>query len=539
MGKFQRAMSSQCSLPIEDCILPWYPPLFPRGPARVKKPRPFRISFVSLGCAKNLVDSEVLLGRLVQSGGVLCADPDDAEMVVINTCAFIDSAIEESFATIREALERKRAGLVKGVVVAGCLAQRFRERVIAEVPEVDAIVGVYDREQISEVCRAVLANGRSKKPAEDACCPPTVGASLIRVSPNRAPWGPDTARLRLTPRHYAFVRISEGCSNPCTFCIIPQIRGAFRSKPPERLLEEVRELVADGAQELNLIGQDLTDYGRDLWGERRLGPILRQIGDVAGVRWVRLLYAYPAHFGRDVEEAIAEHPRIVKYLDMPIQHAADRVLARMRRGHDRKHMTDLFLRLRSRVPEMVLRTTVIVGFPGETESDVRELIDFMKEVEFDRLGAFVYSPEKGTIAERFEDQIAPEVKQERWKRVMEAQQKIAFRRAGRMVGRRVEVVVERPAGTKRRDQQAGFARTTAPAPASMEQWHHSQGELAGGTDTAPARLSKRQWEGRTAGDAPDIDSLIYLSGKDLAEGQFRMAEVIGTSGYDLIGKVVD
>ncbi len=498
----------------------------------MKKPKPFRISFVSLGCAKNLVDSEVLLGQLVQNGGVLCADPDDAEMVVINTCAFIDSAIEESWAAIREALDRKRAGLVKGVVVAGCLAQRFREKVIADAPEVDAIMGVYDREQVTEICRAVLANGRTgkasspaRKPAKDACCPPEVGESLIRVSPHRAPWGPDTSRLRLTPRHYAFVRISEGCSNPCTFCIIPQIRGAFRSKPPERLLAEVRELVADGAQELNLIGQDLTDYGRDLWGERRLGPTLRAIADVEGVRWVRLLYAYPAHFGSDVEDAIAEHPRIVKYLDMPIQHASDRVLARMKRGHTRKHMSDLLLRLRARTPDIVLRTTVIVGFPGETEEDVAELIDFMEEIRFDRLGAFVYSPEKGTHAEKYAGQVPDEEKRDRWRRVMEAQQKIAFRRAARMVGKRLEVVVERPAGTRRRE-------ATAPAPASMEQWHH-------GEHAEPARFSKRTWEGRTSGDAPDIDSVIYLTGRNLGEGQFRTAEVIGTSGYDLIGKVAD
>ena len=441
-----------------------------------------RVSFVSLGCAKNLVDSEVLLGHLAKGGFDLCADYKRSDVVVVNTCGFLQASEKESMDTIEEMVALKGRGRLKAVVVAGCLPQRYGAEFEKRLRGVDAVLGITHREKIAEVCASLLQKVRPARPVN------LVSADLPRYEIDRD-------RVRLTPRHTAYLRLSEGCNHTCSFCVIPRIRGTFRSKPMEAILAEAEELARDGARELNLIAQDTTSYGLDLYGKLVLDELLRRLADVPGVEWIRLLYCYPSYVTDRLIDEVARNPKVVKYVDMPIQHTRERVLRAMRRGVTERSQKELVRKWRERVPGLVFRTTVIVGFPGETEEDFEGLLADLRELRFERLGAFVYSREPGSRADALDGHLPEEVKQRRYARVMQQQQEIAFAHNRAMVGREVPVIVER-------------------------------------------RLDAARWEGRTAGDAPEIDGLIALHGARAEVGAVARARVTGWSVYDLIGDLV-
>lgn len=464
------------------------------------------VAFVSLGCPKNLVDSEKMLGLLAEAGVVPTSDPADADVIIINTCGFVAAAKEESLAAIAQAarIKRARKSRVSRVVVAGCLATRMGDQILAHVPSVDAIIGVAERDQI---VAAVLGTQM----------PPARGRAVCRGERGKwapgAEWAqsPDTARLRLTPPHYAYLRISEGCSRGCSFCTIPAIRGPMRSKPAEMVLAEAGELIADGAVELNIIGQDTTGYGRDLpRSNGRLGRLLRRLDRLAGVRWLRLLYAYPNDFDDSIIEAMADCRHVVPYVDLPLQHVNDRILGLMRRRTTRAQIEGLLCRLRSRMPQLTLRTTLITGFPGETEAEHRELLEFITQYQFDMLGVFSYSQEPATAAAGLPGQIDEAVKQARRDELMRAQQKIAFARNAGWVGRRTEILIDQPA----------------------DGWQYEYlGVLPGG---AAGRRGEKLFIGRTVGQAPEVDSVTYVRGVGLGPGRLATATICGYRGYDLL-----
>jgi ribosomal protein S12 methylthiotransferase len=437
-------------------------------------------SFVSLGCPKNLVDSERMLGLLAQDGYVLVPDSEPADLVIVNTCGFIDAARQESLSVIREMIERKRAGGVKGVVVAGCLAERQRDMLLEEVPEVDQIVGVFGREEIVKVAERVLGQLEEQR-------------TLFRPAPVRAQ--DDRARLRITPRHLAYLKVSEGCDRLCTFCAIPGMRGKHITKPIEAVVEEARELAADGARELNLVAQDMTYYGMDLYGRPRLAELLRELAQVEGIDWIRVLYNYPACFTDELYETLASTPKIIPYLDMPLQHINDRLLRAMNRRHTRAQTEEIISRLRATIPGLVLRTTFIVGFPGETEQEFNELAAFVKESRFERLGVFTYSYEPGTPAIRLPDHLAEDVKIQRRDALMALQQPIAFAFNQSLVGKRLDVLID--------------------------------GRYAGGPGL---------WQGRTYADAPDVDGLAIVEGAGIQAGDLVPCTIVGVDGYDLIAR---
>lgn len=450
-------------------------------------------AFVSLGCPKNLVDSERMLGKLAQDGFSLVPDADGADVVVVNTCGFIEPARQESLSVIREMLALKNEGRVGRVVVAGCLAERKKEDLLREVPGVDHIVGVFGREEIGQVVdRALslpLAPARKKK-IDDA-----EQRSLFRPAPIRAL--EDTARLRVTPRHYAYLKISEGCDRTCTFCAIPAMRGKHVTKPIEEVVREAKELVADGVRELILVAQDTTYYGLDLYGRVRLAELLRELDALEGIEWIRILYAYPIHFTEELIETLSGAKKIIPYLDMPLQHINDRVLKRMQRRVRRQETEDLLTRLRSALPGLALRTTFIVGFPGETEQEFLELREFIEEQRFERVGVFPYSFEPGTPATKLAGHLPEEVKQRRRDELMEVQQGIALDWSKSQVGRQLEVIIDGP-----------------------------DPELPG------------QMLGRTQADAPDIDCLVRIKSKNLQPGDLVKAKISAADGYDLIARAV-
>lgn len=485
---------------------------------RTKRPRArAKIGMISLGCPKNLVDTEVLLGKAAEDY-VICGDPEDADVVIVNTCAFIDQAREESLGVIREVAQWKDEGKVRGLVVAGCMAQRYGDEIRKKVPSVDSILAMAEYSQIKDVLAHVL-DARSE--AESARAPwRTLVAEDGKVPVIRE----ETSRLRITPRHYGYLRISEGCSNACTFCAIPNFRGLFRSKPVDMVLKEARELAESGAREINIISQDSTDYGRDLDGpakERGLAYLLDELVKIEGIRWIRILYAYPGHVSDELIDTIARLSRwkkegamVVPYLDMPIQHIASRMLKRMGRRHTREETNELLEKLRARVPGLVLRTTFICGFPGETPKEHEELVAFVDRFRFERCGAFPYSHEKATPAgEKFEDDIAPEVKQARADAVMATQQPIAFAHGRAQIGKEIEVLVE---------SRAGDAE-----PASGK----------AGAKGAPK--SGAVYVARTPWDAPEIDGVVFVeSDAEIEPGTFVKVEITGADGYDLVGRAL-
>jgi ribosomal protein S12 methylthiotransferase len=435
-------------------------------------PKPLRVALVSLGCPKNLVDSEKMLAALAAAGCIVPAPEDAADVIVVNTCGFLGSARQESLDVIGQALERKRRGPARRVVVAGCLSNRDGQKLYRLARGIDAVVGVNDRETI---VAAVMGRGKITR---------------LTPHPKTAAAPQDGGRFRLTPRHTAYLRISEGCSRRCTFCTIPAIRGPFRSKKPEAILAEAHELIADGAVELNVIGQDTTSYGRDLGHGHSLARLLRDLDRLSGLRWLRLMYAYPRQVGDALIDAMADCRRVVHYLDLPLQHIADPVLRRMGRLTTRKAIESLLVTLRRRIPDVVLRTTFLVGFPGETERCFRELLEFVKAFRFDALGVFEFSPEPGTAAAAMDCQVSDAAKAERARELMLAQQAIAFQANGRKVGKRLEVLVD-------------------------------------GLD------DHGRCVGRYYGQAPDIDSLCRLTSKH-RPGKFITGKVIDWADYDLI-----
>ena len=439
-------------------------------------------AFVSLGCPKNLVDSERMLGKLAQDGFTLVPDAEGADVVVVNTCGFIEPARQESLGVIREMLALKTAGRVGSVVVAGCLAERKKDDLLLEVPGVDAIVGVFGREEISEVVQRATANRAEQR-------------SLFRPAPVRAL--EDTARLRITPRHYAYLKISEGCDRTCTFCAIPGMRGKHVTKPIEEVVREARELVADGVRELILVAQDTTYYGLDLYGKTRLHELLRELDQVEGIAWIRIMYAYPIFFSDELIDTIASAKKIVPYLDMPLQHISDRVLKRMQRKVRRKEIDDLLGKLRTAWPKMTMRTTFIVGFPGETEEEFRELDAFVREQRFGRAGVFTYSLEPGTPAVKLDGHLPEEVKIERRDHVMRTQQQIALAWSQEQIGKTLEVIIDGP------------------------------------DPEMPSQLLARGHA-----DSPDIDCVVRVKGKNLRPGDITMAKITAADDYDLIGRTV-
>ncbi len=447
-------------------------------------------AFVSLGCPKNTVDSERMLGKLAQDGYTLTADPNGADVVVVNTCGFIEPARQESLAVIREMLALKEQGHVGAVVVAGCLAERKKDDLLTEVPGVDHIVGVFGREEITQVVDSALLRRKQLRQADG-----NEQRSLFRPAPVRAL--EDTARLRITPRHYAYLKISEGCDRLCTFCAIPGMRGKHVTKPIEEVLREAKELIADGVRELIIVAQDTTYYGLDLYDRVRLAELLRELDALPGLEWLRILYAYPMYFNDELIEAIGSAKKIVPYLDMPLQHINDRVLKRMQRRVNRSATEELIGKLRKGIPNLAMRTTFISGFPGETEAEHQELVEFVRDQRFERVGVFPYSLEPGTPASRLDDHLPEEVKMERRNQVMEVQQDVAFRWSQQQVGRELEVIVDGP-----------------------------DPEMPG------------QYLARGYADAPDIDGIVRVKGKRLHAGDIVRVKVTGADGYDLAARAL-
>ena len=475
--------------------------------ARVAKPIQ-SVAFVSLGCPKNLVDSERMLGLLAEDGLTITSDAASADAIVVNTCGFLEASNIESLEAIREAVAHKTTGRCRRVVVAGCLVQRHKTKLLAEVPGVDRLVGVFDREHIVEAVHGNQnprqAHGHFLGKYHDLSRELASSAKLTSqnsspISTNRLPvFEDDRARLRLTPRHYAYLRISEGCNQGCTFCTIPSIRGPMRSKPVEQILAEAKELAADGAVELNLIGQDTTSFGADIGYGPGLAGLLavldRQLKDV---HWLRLMYAYPSCFTDDMIKAIANCARMVKYIDMPLQHINDELLARMRRRVTRSQIETLLDKLRRWIPGIAIRTTFIAGAPGETDAQHAELVKFVSDFGFDMMGVFPYSAEPGTPMGRMEAQLPDTVKQARVEDLMLAQQQVAFARAEHMKGQSLEVLIDRPAGC---DEEDGYVA-------------------------------------RSGAQAPDIDSVVFVRARNLHPGQLLNVKVTDYQAYDLIAQV--
>lgn len=436
-----------------------------------------KILFISLGCDKNLVDSEVMLGFLASRGYEMIDDEQEADIIVVNTCCFIHDAKQESVDNILEMAEYKKTGKLKALIVTGCLAERYRQEIIDEIPEVDAVLGTTAYDKILDAVDEAL-EGKHFLEMEDLQALPVV----------------DTKRQITTGGHFAYMKIAEGCDKHCTYCIIPKIRGTYRSVPMEQLIKEAEELAAQGVKELILVAQETTLYGKDLYGEKSLHKLLKELCKVSGIQWIRILYCYPEEITDELIQVIKEEPKICHYLDLPIQHANDEILKRMGRRTSKQELIDIVTKLRKEIPDICLRTTLITGFPGETEEQHQELVEFVDEMEFDRLGVFTYSPEEDTPAATMPDQIDEEVKLERQAELMELQQEIAFDTAENMIGREMLVMIE--------------------------------GKIA----DEPAYV------GRTYRDAPKVDGLIFVeTGELLMSGDFAKVTVTGAEEYDLIG----
>ena len=438
------------------------------------------ILFISLGCDKNLVDSEVMLGLLDAKGYQMVDDETLADVIVINTCCFIHDAKEESIQTILEMAQYKTEGRLKALIVTGCLAQRYQKEILEEIPEVDAVLGTTSYDRIVETVEEALA-GNGHLELEDVDALPLV----------------DVKRLVTTGGHYAYLKIAEGCDKHCTYCIIPKIRGNYRSIPMERLLKEAEELAEQGVKELILVAQETTLYGKDLYGEKSLSKLLRELCKINGIRWIRLLYCYPEEIDDALIQVMKEEKKICHYLDLPIQHANDTILKRMGRRTSKQQLEKIVKKLRQEIPDIALRTTLITGFPGETQEQHEELMEFVDEMEFDRLGVFTYSPEEDTKAAEMSEQIPEEVKQERQAELMELQQDIVFDQAEDMIGQEVLVMIE--------------------------------GKVA----------DENAYVGRTYKDVPNVDGLIFINtDEELMSGDFAKVKVTGALEYDLIGELM-
>lgn len=438
------------------------------------------ILFISLGCDKNLVDTEVMLGLLASKGHKMIDDEAQADVIVINTCCFINDAKEESIQTILEMADYKKEGRLKALIVTGCLAQRYKNEIIEEIPEVDAVLGTTSYDKIVEAIDEALQ-----------------GHSLVEMTDLDALPEVNTQRLVTTGGHFAYLKIAEGCDKHCTYCIIPKIRGNFRSVPMEKLLREAQELADQGVKELILVAQETTLYGKDIYGEKSLHKLLKELCKIAGIQWIRILYCYPEEITDELIQVMKEEKKICHYLDLPIQHASNEILKRMGRRTSKEQLIKIIGKLRKEIPDIALRTTLITGFPGETEEQHEELMDFVDEMEFDRLGVFTYSAEEDTPAASMDGQIEESVKEDRQEELMELQQDIAFDLAEDMIGQEVLVLIE--------------------------------GKVA----------DENAYVGRTYKDAPNVDGLIFVNtDEELMSGDFARVKVTGALEYDLIGEII-
>ena len=440
-----------------------------------------KIFFVSLGCDKNLVDSEEMLGLLGSRGYTFTDDETEADVIVINTCCFINDAKEESVQTILEMAEYKKAGSCKALIVTGCMAQRYRQEILDEIEEVDMVLGTTAYEEIVQAVEQAVGGARAVEEKPLAYLPQ-----------------PGESRILTTGGHFAYLKIAEGCNKCCTYCIIPKLRGKYRSVPMERLIAQAKMPAEQGVKELILVAQETTVYGMDLYGRKSLHLLLEALCKISGIRWIRVLYCYPEEIYDELIETMKREPKICHYLDLPIQHASDAVLRRMGRRTTKQDLLSIIEKLRREIPDIVLRTTLIAGFPGETQEQHEELMDFIDEVEFDRLGVFAYSQEEDTPAAGMPDQIDEETKLARQEALMELQQEIAFEKAEAMVGRTVIAMVEGSVA----DEDAYVARTY--------------------------------------GDAPNVDGLLFINtGEMLHSGDFAKVRITGAAEYDLIGEIAD
>ncbi|CAM3948543.1 30S ribosomal protein S12 methylthiotransferase RimO [Cohnella lubricantis] len=438
-----------------------------------------KVSVVTLGCEKNLVDSEIMSGLIQQRGYKLVDNPEDATVVIVNTCGFIDAAKEESVNTILNLAELKETARLKALVVSGCLTQRYKEELMREMPEIDGIVGTGDFYHINDIIDEALGGRR----------PVYVGNPVFTYEETMP-------RILSTPTHTAYVKIAEGCDNACTFCSIPIMRGKFRSRSMESILAETEQLAAQGVREISLIAQDSTNYGTDLYNGFKLPELLNRISEVRGIEWVRLHYAYPGFFTDELIDVFASNPKVCNYIDMPLQHSEDRILKRMRRPGRQRDVRELIAKIRARIPDAAIRTSMIVGFPGETEEDFANLCAFVREMKFDRLGVFTYSREEDTPADRLpeEDHLSDEVKQFRANTLMEIQRVVAMENAAKYVGRTIDVLVER---------------------------------YDGRSDV---------YIGRSQYDAPEVDGEVFITGCKPQIGEIRQVRITHAYEYDLSGE---
>lgn len=439
-----------------------------------------KILFISLGCDKNLVDTEVMLGMLASRGYQMTDDEKEADIIVVNTCCFIHDAKEESIQNILDMAEYKKEGNLKALIVTGCLAERYRQEVLDEIPEVDAVLGTTSYDKLLEAIDEALEGNH------------TVTMTDINALPEV-----ETKRLVTTGGHYAYLKIAEGCDKHCTYCIIPKIRGNFRSVPKEQLMKEAEYLAEQGVKELILVAQETTLYGKDIYGEKSLHVLVKELCKVQGIQWIRILYCYPEEITDELIQVMKEEKKVCHYLDLPIQHASDDILKRMGRRTSKQELIDMIAKLRKEIPDICIRTTLITGFPGETQEQHEELMAFVDEMEFDRLGVFTYSPEEDTPAALMPDQVAEEVKEERQAELMELQQEIAFESAENMVGKEVLVMIE--------------------------------GKV----------VDENAYVGRTYRDAPNVDGLIFVNAEEeMMSGDFAKVNVSGAVEYDLMGGLV-
>jgi ribosomal protein S12 methylthiotransferase len=463
------------------------------SPGPATKPEAIRVGMISLGCAKNLVDAEIMLGGVRAHGMEITRSAEEADVMIVNTCGFIDAAKEESIEAILSAHEQRlsRKGGRQRLIVSGCLSQRFANELAAEIPEVDAFIGLDQVAEAGEIIEKLLQTQPESPP--------------VNLVGGRSRFIPDfdTPRFQLTPLHFAYVKIAEGCNHPCSFCVIPQMRGRHRSRSIESIEEEVKRLVGAGVKEINLISQDTTYYGMDLWADKAgprqpvdsgRGPsltrLLERLATIDGEFWIRLLYTHPAHWSRELMDAVSANPKVAKYVDIPLQHIDEQVLREMRRETSRQHIEDLIAEMRERIPGVFLRTTFIVGFPGETEDQFQVLLDFIERTRFERLGVFQYSQEEGSRAGKLPNQLGKNLKQKRYRTAMALQQRIAAEWAQSQIGLSRQVLVEQPL------------------------------------------------IGRTEGDAPEVDTKVLLD-RALPVGQFATVKITGTQVYDLRGTPSD
>jgi len=550
--------------------------------------KPLRVGLISLGCAKNLVDAEIMLGSLMKSGVEITNDAAQADAVIVNTCSFIDSAQEESVDTILESVELRDANQRgQAVIVSGCLSQRFREELPKLMPEVDAFMGIDQVELVGDIVGKAIANRASKvqspkskvqkgkvvsrlnelernRPLDEhekenalrgtdkfgktkSVLAPKASNPVAHFDVTARPiFIPDfeTPRFRLTPKHFAYLKIAEGCNHPCSFCIIPRMRGSHRSRTQKDIVAEAKALIADGVKEINLISQDSTYYGLDLRPNHSratsspekfsaaakslaadattICTLLRELNSLKGDFWIRLLYTHPAHWTDELIQTIAECKKVARYIDIPLQHIHENMLERMRRETSQQYIVDLIQKIRAGIPGIAIRTTFIVGFPGETEASFQTLLDFIRETKFERLGVFAYSKEDGTRAGAMSGQISDKLKQKRRELAMAAQHNVAVAVSENFVGREIKVLVEGEANAKQLQN------------ANVSSWEHG---LIRETDKHTSQMKGNYFVGRGEADAPDIDGLVYIRSK-LPVGEFAKVKIIGHTDYDLIATPV-